>query len=107
MEFDDDYLEQKLYEIPPDMLEGSVDLLRNALPESLKEFLRKAYHSRKPNEWWFSPYHFSLGMSMRNALRDAGFLDRKLPDKNWDDYYVKVLEIAIGVKENPMKVKGE
>lgn len=105
MEVDNDYYEQKLYEIPPDVLEGSVEALKKHIPENLKKSLVESYKKCKPGEWWFAEYHFGLGMSIRNALRQLGFSDRRLPDKNWDDYYVKVVEIAIGLREMPNFVK--
>lgn len=96
---DRDYLEQKLMEIPKDVLEGTVQLLKKSVPEKLKNLLKEIY--KKDPDNWMIPYHFGFGMSIRNVIREGGFPDKKLPDGNWDDYYVQVLEIAIGVREMP------
>ena len=55
--------------------------------------------------------HHGFGTSIRNLLRDpvygAGILDVDLPDapyedgslqRNWDDFYVAVLEAAVGLR---------
>jgi hypothetical protein len=40
-------------------------------------------------------------MGVRNALRKYGLKDDLLPEGNWDDYYVPVVEVAVGVREMP------
>lgn len=92
---------------------------RTQAAERLREIvapknLQELYEAR--NDPWF---HFSSGMALRNLLRsDHGIepkpkhppiLDAELPDmgdvyadqavaeaRNWDDYYVQVLEAAAG-----------
>ena len=47
---------------------------------------------------WASLYHFNSGMEIRNLLRDKVCLDDVLPSGNWDDYYVCLIECAVGMK---------
>jgi hypothetical protein len=50
---------------------------------------------------WYIPHHFGWGMYMRNLLREHGLLDSMLPEgsNTWDDYYVELIEIALGFKD--------
>jgi hypothetical protein len=49
------------------------------------------------NEWAF-PYHFTVGMAIRNDLRENGITDDLFPDGNLDDYYVPMLEWWAGYR---------
>lgn len=49
-------------------------------------------------EWW-APQHFGWGMAIRNALRKGGFGEKELAVDNLDDYYVGLVEMALGITE--------
>ena len=60
---------------------------------------------RRPDQWMFElgkdveyySFHMSTGMGIRNYLRHQGLTDDLLPDQNWDDYYMPVLERALSI----------
>jgi len=66
--------------------------------------IEKAIAAR-PDQWSyelgrdveFYSFHMSTGMSIRNYLRQQGLTDDLLPEQNWDDYYMPVLERALAV----------
>jgi len=94
-----EYHTKKLGEIPKDFLKESVEYLRDIfIKENATQSILDAYN--QDNEtWWVESHHF-WGMGIRNLLRDGGFLDDQLPDKNWDDYYIPVVELAVGIRED-------
>lgn len=53
-----------------------------------------------PIHWWAS-YHHGWGTAIRNSLRDHVCTDAELPSGNWDDYYIQLVEIACGARDNP------
>lgn len=81
-------------------------------PEQVRDRI-KAEAQRSP--LWFARYHFGWGMGVRNMFRTEGrIFDLDLPGtwydgsdpekpetwpKNWDDYYVGVIEGALGLYE--------
>ena len=95
-----EYWESKVKEMPKDFLIKAVEFVKKELSEKTKEEIRKVIETQGIDDW-IAGYHFNWGMAMRNALRDAGFSDDELPDKNWDDYYHQVIEIALGMRELP------
>lgn len=92
----DDFYKKKFEEIPPDFLKKSVEFLSGYFQEDMKVLIREAF--AKEGSGWLTSYHFGWGMTVRNALRTAGLTDDSLPDKNWDDYYGLVVEIACGLR---------
>ncbi|MEP0874160.1 hypothetical protein NDA01_31170 [Trichocoleus desertorum AS-A10] len=90
------YLDQKLREIPPGILEKAIAVFQT-LPEEFKTECR-VRHAIEPDTWMNS-WHFSVGTQLRNMLRDQGLRDDLLPDKNWHDYYIPVLEVSLGLRE--------
>jgi hypothetical protein len=96
------YNDDRLAELPQWIVEKSVEAIKKKLLQDDLEGLIKEY-IEKPGTWW-SKYHFWAGMTLRNLLRDNVCLDDKLPKNlpgGWDNYYVPLLEIAIGVREMP------
>lgn len=91
--------------LPNDLRLKAVRHLRDKLhPVTLKE-VREA-HEKDPEKWW-AGFHMFGGMAIRNLLRDV-IKDDELPGnkwsgedgqeyRNWDDYYIEVLEEAAGV----------
>lgn len=98
MEVDHEYFNQKLAEMPKDFLEGSVNFLKGYLPENVKQSIIEVYEEFGLIDWIGNNHH-GWGTGIRNALRDAGFLDDQLPNENWDDYYIQVVELAVGIRE--------
>jgi hypothetical protein len=93
------YLDERLAEMPNDILRGSVQFLKNEFtPELIKEI--KAKYTMEGADWIAGKHH-TWGMQVRNKLREAGFKDDMLPTKNWDEYYVQVVEIACGIRKMP------
>lgn len=94
----------KLDELNPYFRKKVVDFLKDYLSAGRKSFQEAI--AANPENWWAQGgWHFGQGMSIRNALRDAGFTDDKLPliptnqgevsYGNWDDYYVEAIEEAM------------
>lgn len=90
----------------------AVKRLQEIIPADV---LQEIYEARE--DPWF---HFSTGMAIRNVLRsdhgldprpkNAPIRDAELPDladlygdqgeaRNWDDYYVQVLEACVGKRD--------
>lgn len=70
--------------------------------EALKTILDaneiKELHAKDPRTWWALAHH-GWGTRVRNFLRDKVCRDEELPSKNWDDYYIQIVEIACGCRE--------
>lgn len=91
-----DMLDEKYKEIPSVFLNDCVNFLKSELSDETKTSIVELYNEKGSN--WIDGHHFGWGMSIRNLLRENGFADDMLPDKNWDDYYIQVVECAIGVR---------
>lgn len=97
------FLFDRFRAMPIELRRTAVDILRAEMPaESLAEV--KRLHLTYDDEWFFvDDYHFVVGMAIRNALRTGGIPDADLPEfegyRNWDDYYIPVLEAAAGVRD--------
>ena len=98
---DEEFVEfhnERYIQLPRWIKEKSINFLKEYLTESDIFNIQQLYDKNKYS--WASPFHFSYGMSIRNQLRDNVCLDDKLSDdpeyQNWNDYYVKLLEIAAG-----------
>lgn len=92
-----EYFDAKLAEIPRDFLKDCVAFLRSEIPDYIQANIRTLYESEGSE--WAIPFHHEWGRNIRNALRLAGFFDSRLPDKNWDDYYIQVVELAVGIRK--------
>jgi hypothetical protein len=98
-----EYHENCLKEMPIDMLEKAVRFLVKWVNDEDKKLIREAY-VKDPATWW-AGYHFGWGMDTRNALRSEAKLDDGLlPKKNWDDYYIPCVEIALGLRETTLPI---
>lgn len=87
----------KMFEqLPKWIVDKSVEYLIAILPQKDIDDIRDDY-KKDPDTWWAS-VHFTWGMNIRNKLRDNVCLDGELPSKNWDDYYVRLIEMACGLK---------
>ena len=90
-----EFHEEKLAELPRDLVLRGVSALHEYSFEFFTESIK--LYEENPDDWMV-PYHFHTGMHIRNTLRKQ-VKDSELPSGNWDDYYVAVLEIAMGVRE--------
>ena len=89
IKFESDRLEM----MPTDILNKAIEILAKEINEETKQKIREDI--KESPIYWFAPYHFGWGMSIRNLLRDKVCPDDKLPSGNWDDYYVQIIEIVV------------
>jgi hypothetical protein len=86
------------YPIPPlpdDVRQKAVRILKDGWTEAIKASVRQAMEDY--GDEWYAGAHFGWGMSVRNYLRNKGISDDQLPTKNWDDYYVEIIQEAVRV----------
>lgn len=93
------YLDEKYNEIPKNFLKKCVKFLQDEMPQETKDEIIQAHKEHGVN--WIGGSHHFFGMYVRNKLRENGFTDDYLPDQNWDDYYIQVLEASVGLREIP------
>lgn len=93
-----DILDVAWAKVSPELRERMVDHLRK-LPN-----LQEVYEHRNDGS-----FHFTTGMNLRNYLRET-ITDRELPSfdeyygegtnvRNWDDYYMHALEVAVNADD--------
>ena len=92
-----EYYNRKLAEIPADFLKECKDLIDRDFSEELKMEIRSQIDEKGLINWAL-PHHFGWGMGVRNKFRSHNLLDHSLPSGNWDDYYVIVVEYALGYR---------
>lgn len=87
----------RLAELPTDILNKAIKVLNEELDEKTKDKIRADI--KKDPIYWFAPYHHGWGTAIRNLLRNKVCLDDKLSlndeYKNWDNYYVLIVEIVV------------
>lgn len=88
----------RLAELPAGVLDTVVAAFQNHHNEKTLQEIRDRWES-DPETWW-ALYHFGWGMSVRNFFRSY-VVDQELPSGNWDDYYIPVIEVAVGVRARP------
>jgi hypothetical protein len=91
------YYCKKFSEIPLIWFPKAREVFDQNLSEEWRYEAKQAVKEMGLNNW-FNGSHFYAGMWIRNKLRDAGMLDQYLPDGNWDDYYVPLLEWWLGFR---------
>ncbi len=85
-------------ELDPEIKIKAMAAIRVALNQQTKDNVKKLFWM-DPLGWSIS-FHFGWGMAIRNKIRElTGVLDDQLPSGNWDDYYVAVVEAALGLRE--------
>lgn len=99
------YYDERLAEIPKDVLQKAVAHLKNLIPPIERAQIKEEVRKHGSQEWIHQVgelgLHFGWGMAIRNQLREAGLSDSMLPLGNWDDYYVACIEIACGARDLP------
>lgn len=95
-----DYYDLRLAELPEDIVERSVEVLRSNLSEEMKLHVFNL-HRISPLHWVSEFFmHHGWGTAIRNLLRDEVCLDKDLPSEwGWDDYYTQLVEIAVGARK--------
>jgi len=93
-----EFHDRMLRECPTWIVDKAVEFLKRNIPSEVKEQIKEEYKIDPVH--WCSPYHFSWGMFIRNKLRDNVCTDDKLPSGNFDDYYVRFVELALGLRED-------
>jgi len=91
-----DYHRRKWDELDTNLKRIAVRHLRKTTTVEVAEEARKLMEV-DPEEW-MGEHHFFSGVSIRNQLRQVMY-DSYLPTGNWDDYYVRAFEEAIGGAE--------
>lgn len=89
-----------LCSMPVDVRDRAVELLSMAFDNETTMVIKELFSEHGTN--WIHKVdggrgHFSFGMSVRNGLRREGLTDDLLPERNWDDYYVGCIELALGL----------
>jgi hypothetical protein len=74
----------------------ALTMLKDELSKSSEEIISK--YKQDPDYWW-SPYHFSWGMSVRNLLREKGFGENYFSIHNLDDIYINLVEEALELRK--------
>lgn len=90
------FLDKSIRELDGNIVEMGVIHINNLLDDESKQKIKEEHE--KDNRTWWASHHHGWGTSIRNSLRDNVCLDDKLPTKNWDDYYIQIVEIALGLR---------
>lgn len=95
---DKGYYDKKFAEIPKVVLDDAVEYTLETLSKEDKEQIILLHKKYGQVEWMHALGHFDVGMRLRNYFRECGLTDELLPDKNWDDYYIQVIEKALNLR---------
>jgi hypothetical protein len=76
----------------------AIKYIRLNIPEDQAEMIKEDF-VEVGDKWW-AGNHFTWGMAVRNKLRENVCTDDKLPGSNWDGFYVPLVEIALGLRED-------
>jgi len=88
------YHDDRFAELPDWIIEKSKEALLYNISQEDVDQIRKEID--EVGVLWCTPYHSWWGMKIRNLLRDKVCRDSELPVQNWDDYYVTLVEYAVG-----------
>ena len=89
------YHTEQLGRIRPDKREAAIQFLMGYFsdaPDTVKQIQEAA--EKDPQTWW-SSYHLTWGMGVRNLLRRHGFGEKYLGVENLDDCYVGLISAAL------------
>lgn len=94
------YFDRCFAELSPEVVQKGSAILLQHLPEDAKEEVAKRYAQFGKHAWIYEDMaHFGFGMGVRNLLREQGLTDDMLPNGNWDDYYVSLIEHALKLSQ--------
>jgi len=92
-----DFHTDRLNELDKKIVDKGIKAINKFISKKDKEKIIET-SSKDKCKWW-GLYHFSWGMWTRNKLRKYVCSDTKLPTGNWDDYYVPLVELALGIRK--------
>lgn len=95
---------ENVRKMKPEAREKALQILRDNLLDAVKAKVKEAY-KKEPDDWWVS-YHFSWGMGVRNLLRQKGASEKELGIDNLDDYYIVLVEQALGLEDLNGPISG-
>lgn len=88
--------DEALKSLPRDLVLRVVKHIRSRMTLELADQIRFD-HEENQATWW-APIHHTWGMSVRNSIRNNVAIDKVTPSNNWDDYYVPLIELAVGIR---------
>jgi hypothetical protein len=96
------YHDERFAELPDWIIVKGSDTIREAISDMDKKLIRAAIADNPVH--WIAPFHHGFGTAIRNLLRAAVCVDDELPaknkkDKNWDNYYTYLIEIAVEARQ--------
>lgn len=96
------YHDDRFAELPGWAVVKGSDAIREALNDMDIRLIKAAIVEDPVH--WIASFHHGFGTAIRNLLRDKVCTDDKLPsknerDKNWDNYYTYLIEIAVGARQ--------
>lgn len=98
-----DYYDARFNEIPSDVLKAAALVVQENIDSDSQKNIAKYFAKRGRQAWIHEVGHHMFGMWFRNKLRHENLKDDRLPAKNWDDYYVAVIEYALGLRDEPSR----
>lgn len=97
----DKYFNDKLAEVPDEVIDAVIEFLEEELPRQSRWDLCAQWNKDKHK--FGEVGHQTWGKIILRRMRDEGLTDDLVPDANWDDYYLQIIEIFIGVRDRPKK----
>jgi hypothetical protein len=94
------YMQLRLEELPDWVVAESVFWLRKLFSHDFILDAREKIDADPAT--WYAPYNSNWGRAIRNYLREKVCTDHILPSPwGFDDYYVQLVEIAVGRRDDP------
>jgi hypothetical protein len=98
------YLDRYIAALPEHLLRAYLNFLEAWLSDELRTYIMDA-HAAYGEDWPLkNRFYYQAGMEVRSALIQAGYHEAELPEGTWDDYYVPLLEIVVGLRPNPLEI---
>lgn len=92
------YFNKKYDELDPSVKSKGKEIANRVIDEVSKGHIELQFKKHGRHMWIHENFmHFGWGMWFRNQLRNNGLNDSLTPDGNWDDYYVSLIEDALGL----------
>jgi hypothetical protein len=96
------YHNERFLEIPLELFPRIKEIFDENLPPKFVEESKELISLDGLNDWYI-PYHFTVGMKIRNLLRSNDIYDDMFPTGNLDDYYGVMLEWWLGYRTVSLK----
>jgi len=88
--------QEQVARVPQYKKDKAVDFLKAHFTEEEKGQLKNIYE-HSGSAYWFSGYHFTTGMTIRNVLRENGYGEDYFGIDNLDYIYCHLLEMVIAM----------